>query len=426
MGYQIERATPCRVILTATMESDEVREEREHVVGGFVRAAHIDGFRKGKAPRTLVERRFAGEIRADLEEHLTRRAWDLVRREEKLRVASPLGIRESNWLEGGEFRVKGEFDVYPDVELPKLDGFAPPAFELEPSDEDLADATLQLRERQAVWEPVEGEPAGDGMLVEAEVHGEFPEGGGEPFREDRSLFQLGHDEVYPEIEAAVRGHGVGEEVSAERTIGQEGGEERRGKKASYRVRVKSLRRKRLPEVDDGFAASVGVEGGAEQLRARLRERLRVQKSERRRDAWREALIAHLAGGKVLDLPEEPVREETRRELVELAQTLAGRGIDPERAKVDWEKLEKDVRQRVEHRLRGEILLDALADRLGIEVSDAEVDREVEHQASRIGVPFAELRGNLAKSGGLQRMGAVLRRERAVDEVLSPFVEKSGG
>jgi trigger factor len=192
------------------------------------------------------------------------------------------------------------------------------------------------------------------------------------------------------------------------------------------VRSKSLRRKRLPEVDDGFAGSIGVEEGVEQLRTRLRERLRVQKSERRRDAWREALITHLAGGKVLDLPEEPVREETRRELLEFAQTLAGRGIDPERAKVDWDKLEKDVRQRVERRLRGEILLDTLAERRGIEVSDAEVDHEVEHQASTIGVPFAELRGNLAKSGGLQRMGAVLRRERAVDEVLSRFVEKSGG
>jgi trigger factor len=284
---------------------------------------------------------------------------------------------------------------------------------------------LQLQERQAVWEPVEGEPAAEAMLVEAEVHGEFPEGGGEPFHEERSLFQLGQDEVYPEIEGAVHGHGVGEEVTAERTIGEEGGEERRGTRTSYRVRIKSLRRKRLPEVDDGFAKSVGVEEGVETLRARLRERLRAQKADRRRDAWREALIAHLSGGKVLDLPEGPVREETRRELVEFAQSLAGRGIDPERAKVDWEKLEKEVRSRVEHRLRGETLLDALAEKLGGEVSDADVDHEVEHQAAHIGVPFAELRGNLAKSGGLERVGAVLRRERAVDEVLGRFVEKSG-
>jgi trigger factor len=425
MGYDIERATPCRVVLTATVGSSEVQEEREHVVAGFVRAARIDGFRKGKAPRTLVERRFANEIREDLEEHLTRRTWEQVRSEEKLRPASPLGIRESTWLDSGEFRVKGEFDVYPTVELPGLDGFTPPAFELKPTDEDLEAAMLQLQERQAVWEPVEGEPAAEGMLVEAEVHGEFPEGGGEPFHEEHSLFQLGRDEVYPEIEAAVSGHGVGEEVAAERAIGEEGGEERKGTRVAYRVRVKSLRRKRLPEVDDGFAKSVGVEEGVEKLRERLGERLRAQNADRRRDAWREALIVHLAGGKVLDLPEAPVREETSREMVEFAQTLAGRGIDPERAKVDWEKLEKEVRSRVEHRLRGELLLDALADTLGTAVSEADVDHEVARQASRIGVPFAELRGNLAKSGGLERVGAVLRRERALDEVLGRFVEESG-
>jgi trigger factor len=426
MSYEIERATPCRIVLTATVGSGDVREEREHVVAAFVRAARIDGFRKGKAPRPLVERRFANEIREELEEHLTRRAWDEVRREEKLRVASSLGIRESGWLEGDEFRVKGEFDVYPDVALVPLDGFAPPAVDLEPTAEELEGAMLQLRERQAAWEPVEGEPAGDGMLVEAEVHGEFPDGGGEPFREERSLFQLGQDEVYPEIEAAVRGRNVGEEVAAERTIGEEGGEERSGKRASYRVLIKSLRRKRLPEVDDAFAKSVGVEEGTAALRARLSERLRAQKAERRRDAWREALVTHLAGGKVLDLPEAPVREETRRELVEFAQTLASRGIDPERAKVDWEKVEADVRLRVEHRLRGEVLLDALADHFAIEVTAAEIDHEVEHQAARIGVPFAELRGNLAKSDGLRRVGAVLRRERAVDEVLGRFVDKGGG
>ncbi len=425
MSYQIEREAPCRVVLTATVAGDDVRSEREHVLATFVRAARIDGFRKGKAPRALVERRFAEQIRGDLEEHLIRRVWDEVRRDEKLRPASPLGVREAGFLDSGEFRVKGEFDVYPTVELPPLDGFTPPAFDLEPSEEDVDDAVSQLRERQAVWEPAEGEGATEGLLVETEVHGEFPDGGGEPFHEERSLFELGKDEVYPEIEAAVRGHHVGEEVPAERTIGDEGGEDRKGKRVAYRVRIKSMRRKRLPEVDEAFAKSVGVEGGVEGLRTRVRERLRAARLERRREAWREALIGFLAGGKVVDLPEAPVREEVRRELVDFAQALARRGVDPERSQVDWEKVEQEVRPKVERRLRGEILLDALADALEVEVSDADVDSEVQRQAERIGVPFAELKGNLAKGGGLERVGGVLRRERAVDEALPRFVGDSG-
>ncbi len=73
MSYEIERATPCRVVVTATIGPEEVRSEREHVLGDWLRGARIDGFRKGKAPRALVERRYAKEIRDDLEEHLTRR-----------------------------------------------------------------------------------------------------------------------------------------------------------------------------------------------------------------------------------------------------------------------------------------------------------------------------------------------------------------
>jgi trigger factor len=425
MSYEIERATPCRVVLTATVAPDDVRAEREQVVTSFVRAARMDGFRKGKAPRALVERRFANEIREDLEEHLTRRVWDEARQEEKLRPASSLGIRDATWLESGEFRVTGEFDVYPTIELPSTDAFTPPPFELEPSDDEVADAVAQLQERQAVWEPVEGEAAGEGMLVEAEVNGSFPAGGGEPFSEERSLFQLGKDEVYPEIEAAVAGHGVGDEVEAERVIGEEGGAERAGTRVAYRVRIKSLRRKRLPEVDDAFAGSVGVEGGVDALRTRVGERLRAARVEHRRENWREALITYLAAGKVLDLPEEPVRDGVRREMIDFAQALAHRGVDPERSKVDWEKVERETRPKVEQRMRGELLLDALADALAIEVSEAEIDHEVQHQAERIGVPFAELKGNLAKGGGLERVGGVLRRERAVDEVFSRFVQEDG-
>ncbi len=425
MSYEIERAAPCRIVLTTTVGADEVREERDHVVAKWVKGARIDGFRKGKAPRALVERRFASQIREDLEDHLTRNAWEEVRREEKLRPASPLGIREADWLPSGEFRLKGEFEVYPTVELPSLDGFTPPPFDLEPSDDEVAAGMAQLRERQAAWEPVEGEPVGAGMLVEAEVHGDFPDGGGEPFHQERSLFQLGEGEVYPEVEAAVTGRAVGEEVSAERTIGDEGGEERKGKRVAYRVKVKSLRRKRLPEVDEAFAVSLGVDGGVEALRTRVKDRIRAGKAERRRDAWRAALVAHLAGGRVLDLPERPVQEETRKELVDFAQALAQRGIDPEGAKVDWQQVEKEAHARVEARLRAEAFLDALAEKLGVSVTADEIDHEVEHQAQRIGVPYAELRGNLAKADGLERVGAVLRRERAVDEVLGRFVEGTG-
>ncbi len=421
MNVHIEHASPCRVVVHATVPVDEVNAERERIVATFVKSARLDGFRKGKAPRPLVERRFADAIRDDLAEDLVRAAWNEVREGEALHPAGPLEVRRTAWQDDGSFELSAELDVYPEVELPELSSFAPPPFDVEPDEEEIEKTIAGLRERQAQWEPVEGEAAAREMLVEAEVDGSFPEGGGEPFHEERSLFQLGHDEVHPEIEAAVVGHGVGEEVGVERVLGEEAGE-RQGVRASYRVRIKSLRRKRVPDADDAFARSMGIEGGLAALQERVLAQLRLEKQAKRRDAWRTALETYLAGERPVPMPEGLVNEETREELVKFARALAGRGIDPEQADFDWKKMEADVRPRVEARLRGELLLDAVAEKLGIAVSDAEVDAEVERQARGMGLPFAEVRGNLAKRGGLERIRAILRRERATDQVLRPALE----
>jgi trigger factor len=421
MSYEIERTAPCRVVLSATIAADEVAGEREHVVKEFLRHARIDGFRPGKAPRAVVERKFAGEIREDVQEHLFRHTWDEVRREARLRPAGPLEVKKADWQDDGSFALAGEFDVYPEVTLPPLDGFVPPAFDLEPGADEIDRALAELRERQAAWEPVEDGVVAEGMLVETEVHGEFPEGGGEPFHEERSLFQVGRNEVFPEIEAAVLGHRVGEEVGAERILGEEAGEERHGKRVAYRVLVKSLRRKRLPDADDAFAQSLGVDDGIDKLRSVLSERIRFDKLRARRDHWREALVHHLGGDRPLELPEQLVRDETREEVVKFAESLQRRGLDLEKAGIDWSRLEQDMRVRVDARLRAELLLDELAEARGVVVDDAAVDHEVQRQAQQLGVPFAELKGNLAKRGGLDRLRAILRREQMVDDVLRPHL-----
>jgi len=421
MSYEIERTAACRVSLSATIPAEQVASERDRVVRSFLKKAKIDGFRPGKAPRSLVERRFAEEIRDDLQEHLFRHTWDEVRGEAKLRPAGPLEVKRADWLDDGGFALGGEFDVYPEVNLVSPSTFVPPSFDLEPSPDEIERALDELRERQAAWEPVEGEPVAEGLLVEADVHGEFPEGGGEKFHNEHSLFQLGRGEVFPEIEAAVAGRRVGDEVTAERILGDEMGAEKLGKRVAYRITVKSLRRKRLPAADDAFAESLGVAEGIEKVRSSLAARLRFDKLHQRREAWRDALVRHLGGDRPLELPEHLVREETRDEMVKFAESLQRRGLDLEKAEIDWEKLEGDMRRRVEVRLRAELLLDALADERGTAIAESDLDAEVERQARALGVPFAELKGNLAKRGGLDRLRAILRRERVVDEVVRPYI-----
>jgi trigger factor len=425
MDVRITQKATCRVVVNATVPPDEVGTERERVIAEFVRAARLDGFRRGRAPRPLVERRFAQQIDEDLTEGLVRGAWARVREEQELRPAGPLEVGRTGFAADGTFEVTAELDVYPEVQLPGLDGFKPEPIEVRPTQADVEEAMRQLRERQAAWEPVDGVPAADGMLVEAEVHGSFPEGGGDEFHEERSLFELGRGEVHEEVERAVIGRLIGDEVSAERTLGPEAGPERDGKRVAYRVLLKGLRRKRLPEVDDDFARSLGVPEGLTALRERVLARLRVERERARWETWRAALVNYLSGGHELPLPDGVVREELRRELVSLAEGFMRRGIDPS-SQVDWSTLEPDVKRRVEEKLRAELVLDVVARQLGVTVGDADLDAEVERQAAGLKVPFAELRGNLAKGGGLERVRALLVRERAVDAILRPALTAAEG
>lgn len=424
MDYEIDRSTPCRVTINATFPSDRVSAERAKVLDSFARHASLPGFRKGKAPRNLVETRFAGKIREELEEQLAREAWVHVRREEQLRPAGDEMGLKTDWKDDGAFTVEIEAEVYPTVETADPGGFEPPEFRVEPEDGEIDQAIEQLRERQAVWEPLDDAVAEDGMMVEAAVRGSFPDGGGEPFEDERSVFKLGAGEVFPEIDAAVRGQAVGGEIDVDRVLGEEAGD-RQGTHVAYHITVKSLRRQKLPELNDDFAKSLGIEEGLAAVREKVVERLRVERMRLRRETWKDALASFLADGRELPLPDSVVGAETQKELITFANSLMRRGVDPEKADVDWEKLQADVKTRVEHRLRSELLLDAAADRLGVTVSDQELDAELEHQAGHMGVPFAELKGNLAKHGGLERLRATIRRERAVDAVTGAAREGHG-
>ena len=119
MSHRIEQSSPCRVLLTATLAAERVGAEREKVVAEWMRRVRIDGFRKGKSPRHLVEHRYAKEIEDDLTERLVHTVWDEVRAEDTLRPAGPLRSARLRGQPDGSFEVSAELDVFPKVELPR-------------------------------------------------------------------------------------------------------------------------------------------------------------------------------------------------------------------------------------------------------------------------------------------------------------------
>lgn len=419
MNVETSFAGPCKVTLQASIPPEEVAQEQARVTREFARTSKIPGFRPGKAPVSLVASRLAKEIREETEERLLRRAWNEVLEKGNYRLAGPLGVTEAHWEEDGSYRFVGEFEVYPSLTLSPISTFQPPPFPLEPTEEEVGEFLEGLAERHATWEGLEEGEAQDGMLVEAEVRGEFPQGGGDSFQEDLAIFQLGAGEVYPEIESAVRGLKLGGETVARRELSR--GEGLPPVPVEYKLKVKGLRKKVVPQVDDEFARQMNVDGGAEGLREKAREVLRQAKKRKRWEAFRQALVQHLMGPEPVPLPQRVVDEETRRAALKYAESLHRQGADVN--KLDWEELLPKVRASVEARLREEFVLDRLAEELQVQVSDEEVDAAVRGHAQEAGLPYAELRGNLAKDGGLAKIRDILRRERVVAQVLAPWLEE---
>jgi trigger factor len=186
---------------------------------------------------------------------------------------------------------------------------------------------------------------------------------------------------------------------------------------SYTVTVKGVKRRVLPELDDEFAKDLGVES-LDALRARVREDL---EHEARHAADREVradLMKQLATRLPFEAPGSLVEREVERRIEEFAHRLMDQQIDPRQAGVDWNAFRESQREVARELVAAMLVLNEVTRREHIDVTQEEVDREVERYAERSGRTPAAVRAALEKEGGLSRVAAGLRREKSIDFVMS--------
>ena len=216
-----------------------------------------------------------------------------------------------------------------------------------------------------------------------------------------------------EINDALRGSAVGETRSFRKSFADDfPNEEFKGKTVDYQVTLAALKEKRLPALDDQFAAAVAEGDTVETLRDKVRSRLRLEKEADRRRQFRRAILDTLLSRHEIPVPEVLADSETTSALREYARYLAASGVDPE--KEDWTKLGEEARPGAERRVREYLLLDAIAEKEQLEVTDTELEAEFKRAAAQRGVDPAALREQMAKAGGIDALRDELRLGKAVD------------
>ncbi len=414
--------SPTRTTLEIEVPAGDVEKAFDSVTRSYARRAAIPGFRKGKAPESVVRKRYADEIKGDVLETVLPEAVASAIEERRLSILGRPHIEDLKWEPPGPIRFTARLDLKPAIDPGDYRAVPVEDLPVEPTEEEVERVVERIREAHAEFHPVEGRAAAPGDYAVADVAGSFVEilaPGQDPrtFRDEKLMLEVGHADSMPEINEALRGAVPGETRSFRKTFADDfPNEEFRGKTVDYRVTLAALKEKKLPAMDDEFARALSEGDTAEALREKVRARLRREKEADRRRAFRRAILDALLSRRDVPAPEVLVESETAAALRDYARYLASGGVDPQ--KEDWRRLGEEARPGAERRVKEYLLLDAIAEREGIEVSQTELEAEFKRAAAARGVEPSVLREQMAKAGGIDSLRDELRLAKVVDLLIA--------
>jgi len=418
----VREESPTRTALELEVPAADVEKAFSEVTRAYAKRASIPGFRKGHVPEGVVRQRFGDQIRDDVLESLLPDVLHSAIEERGLAILGSPRVEDLQWDPPGAIRFTARLDLRPDVDPGEWRGIPVEGRSVEPTEAEVAGVIDRLRESHAEFHPIEGRAAAPGDYAVADVAGTFVEilaPGQNPrtFRDEKLTLEVGHPDSMPEINEALRGVLPGQTQRFRKTFPDDfPNEEFRGKTVDYELTLVALKEKRLPELTEDFARAVGDGETLDGLREKVREGLRQEKEAERRRRFRRTILDTLLSRVSIPAPELLAESETEGALRDYARYLAASGVDPKSA--DWGKLRLDARPGAERRVREYLLLDAIARREGIEVTDTELEAEFKRTAARRGEDPAALRQKLVQAGGLESLRDEMRLSKVVDLLIS--------
>ena len=383
---RLTEVSPSRREISLEIPEVEVKQEYEKILGEYVVKAKLDGFRRGHAPRERVKALFDHEIRHDVYDALIPRVLEEELRSLGLNPVNVPVLKDLKHEEGQPLRCVAAFEIIPEFDLPDYRTVRVKSRKAEVSGEDIAKALEDLRARAAEYVPVEGRGVGSGDYVVVEMQGR-DQRTKRLLPIEKAVVLAGHAENEPALNENLEGMTPGEERSFEVAYPKEHANRRvAGKQIVYDLKVRELKEKRLPALDDEFAKSLGVPEGLEELRAKVRKEILEGRERAARNETASEVLTGIADKIALELPESIVEEETIAVLRRLLQGARDRRIAPEAV----EGLKAEARRQAVDHLRNHLILEKIAKKEGLAVTDEEVQEEIRSLAAANRVSEAAL------------------------------------
>jgi trigger factor len=404
----------CRRELDLEIPAEDVSKATEKVAKEIARIARVPGFRPGKAPVSLIKRRFAEDIKGEVLQSLVPAKVEKAVAEQKLNPVSQPQVDKLDFNEGQPLKFRAVFEVLPEFELGAYKGLDIEMPALEVTDADVAKTLEETRERAAAFAPVEGRAIENGDFVQLKLLG-TPEGQGEPLQADSVLCHVGAEETMEPFNQNLLGANVGDQKVFDVDYPADYPDAKlAGKKFHYTADVTGIKIKKLPELNDDFAKDVSDAGTLEELKGKIRESLEHESEHRRKDLQREKIIGELVKAHDFPVPDSLVEHQMDVRLERVVRSLAAQGVDPRAVNLDWVTLRRRQEDRAKDDVKAELIIDRIASVENIETSEEDVQREIEHLGSHSGESAEAIRARLTKQGALDRMKAKLRSDKTLD------------
>jgi len=404
----------CRREMELEIPAEEVTKKIESVAKEFARIANVPGFRRGKAPVSLIRKKFAEDIKGEVLQSLVPERVEKAVAEQKLTPVSQPQVDKLDFNEGQPLKFRAVFEVLPEFGLGTYKGLEIEMPPMEVTDEDVNKALEETRERAAAFAPVEGRAVENGDFAQLKLVG-TPADGGEPIKADSVLCHVGAEETMEPFNTSLRGANIGDHKEFDVEYPTDYPDEKlAGKKFHYAADVTGIKTKKLPELNDEFAKDVSDAATLEELKTKIRESLVHQRDHRQKDLQRERVIAELVKLHEFPVPESLVESQMDVRLERMVRSLAQQGVDPRAVNLDWSALRGRQQDRAKDDVKAELIIDRIASTEKIDVTDEEVEHELQHVASHSGESVEAIRARLTKQGALDRMKAKLRSDKTLD------------
>jgi trigger factor len=409
---------------------EDVNRQTDSLIQKYQKVARIPGFRRGHVPASIIRQRFSEEIKTDMVEALIPRYFRQEAERLGIHPVSQPRVTDLHLHEGEPLRFKAAFEVLPEIKLEGYKELRADKPEIAVSEADVEQALADLRERHASFNPVEGRALADGDFAQVSLDGnpkaeqkshegktgESKTGEGQPVHMDEVLVEIAGKNTMPEFTEHLRGTSPGDERTFDVRYPEDTQDKRlAGKTFTYAVKVQAIKQKSLPELNDEFAKQLGEFQTMDDVRKAVREQMESERKHEAEHAAKDKLVGELIQRNDFEVPDSLIEQQVDIRLERGLRALAAQGLTTEQMKkMDLNRLRAGQREQAIHDVKAALLLERVAEEENVQVSDDELNHELEALARQSKQTSEAVRARLTRDGGLDRIRTRIRNEKTLD------------